>query len=137
MTGLSLPWLLCWPCLPSKFVDRLFPPGDVLAIPQRQCSFSAFKVGTLPSSRQIAVQAPKQGVETRAESGNLGCPRDAKEHLSGDRCIMREDWGNLDDKDAELLGKQHDHLHTGVFKLWAQQSRAFYEHIIIWKDVCR
>ena len=51
--------------------------------------------------------------------------------------MILEDWGSKDDKDAELLGKQHDHLFTGVFKLWAQQSRAFYEHIIIWKDVCR
>ena len=36
--------------------------------------------------------------------------------------MILKDWGSKDDKDAEL--------YRGVFELWAQQSRAFYEHMM-------
>lgn len=42
--------------------------------------------------------------------------------LSWDCCMILKDWGSKDDKDAEL--------YRGVFELWAQQSRAFYEHMM-------
>lgn len=97
----------------------LYHRGDVLFSLARLAHF-------LPADRSL-FKPQSRGLRSALKVGIM----------SRDCCMILKDWGSKDDKDAELLGKQHDHLYTGVFKLWAQQSRAFYEHIIIWKDVCR